>query len=428
MGNLTTIIFKISENVFTFFISAVFSTFFRFLSCPVLQSSPVHDMMLVSFTNFSRYGVFMLTNHPIPRQRNYGIDLLRILSMLYVVILHSLYQGLPFDSLPRGSMTSIYLHMVEGLCFCAVNIFGIISGYVGYREEEGHLHHYRSLCLLWLQVVFYNVGITLLFMVLKPGCVSLPQLISCFFPVIRSSYWYFTAYAGLFLLMPFLDSAIRGSSSVSLRARIPVFFLLFSVCAVWNDSFHTRNGYSMVWLTLLYILGASLKKTGMGKELSIPVLIIGILYCTVVSAYLSYKQFYCTFLTLPVSSDALKSYLFPTHVINALCHVLLFQKLRIPQRLQIPVMAAALGTFSVYLINTHPLVWDYVLKGLFQYLLDASILRVVVDIPVFAVGFVMVALGIDWLRRQLFRLLQIPRLSERFVDSVRNFLHTTAEV
>lgn len=64
-------------------------------------------------------------------KRNYGIDLLRIVSMFMVVFLHILGGGgvLELDSLSGASYWTAWT--LKTASYCAVDIFAIISGYVG---------------------------------------------------------------------------------------------------------------------------------------------------------------------------------------------------------------------------------------------------------------------------------------------------------
>ena len=71
----------------------------------------------------------------IKNNRNLGIDLLRILSMLMVVINHLISQGGVLESVAIYSAAYWVLIFMETLCYCAVNTFILISGYVGYNSR-----------------------------------------------------------------------------------------------------------------------------------------------------------------------------------------------------------------------------------------------------------------------------------------------------
>ena len=67
--------------------------------------------------------------------RNYGIDLLRIISMLGVVFLHVLGHVVIL-SLDLSPVNFSMVWFIEILAYPAVNCFVLISGYIGYKEEK----------------------------------------------------------------------------------------------------------------------------------------------------------------------------------------------------------------------------------------------------------------------------------------------------
>ena len=89
------------------------------------------------------------------RERNYGIDLLRILSMFMVTLLHFCgYSGIGETAdtgIPFYVSSVFYV-----ICYGAVNIFGLISGYV----MLGSKIIYTRIVGLWFQVVFYSAAMS----------------------------------------------------------------------------------------------------------------------------------------------------------------------------------------------------------------------------------------------------------------------------
>ena len=68
-------------------------------------------------------------------ERNYGIDLLRIVSMMMVVLLHVLGQGGILDGSDPLTVKSETAWLLEIGAYSAVNIYAMISGYVGYGRK-----------------------------------------------------------------------------------------------------------------------------------------------------------------------------------------------------------------------------------------------------------------------------------------------------
>lgn len=70
-------------------------------------------------------------------ERNYGIDTLRLIAMLGIVILHVLSHG---GGIRNTAENNYWIStLLRIIVFPAVNCYGIISGYVCYREDEKNI-------------------------------------------------------------------------------------------------------------------------------------------------------------------------------------------------------------------------------------------------------------------------------------------------
>ena len=156
-------------------------------------------------------------------ERNYGVDALRILAMLMVVVTHILGIGGILDACEPLSPQYGVAWFLEAACYCTVNCYALISGYAGI----GSSYKYSNIVLLWLRVVFYTISITVLFGIFMPGTVRTVDYLKAFFPVMKSPYWYFTAYFCLFFFIPLLNKAINSMSRAQVRAVViaAVFFI-----------------------------------------------------------------------------------------------------------------------------------------------------------------------------------------------------------
>lgn len=101
-------------------------------------------------------------------RRNYGIDLLRMLAMWMVIILHILNKGGVLSAAAPLSAGYEAAKLLEAGAYCAVNCYGLISGYVGVQ----HRFQYSGAIALWLRVTFYTVSITAVFAAFLPGSVD----------------------------------------------------------------------------------------------------------------------------------------------------------------------------------------------------------------------------------------------------------------
>ena len=69
------------------------------------------------------------------QERNYGIDLLRVLATYMVLVLHVMGQGGIVWTIDGSSNNYIVAWLLELLAFCAVNCYALISGYVGLYKK-----------------------------------------------------------------------------------------------------------------------------------------------------------------------------------------------------------------------------------------------------------------------------------------------------
>lgn len=351
----------------------------------------------------------------IAKQRNYGIDLLRLLGAFYVIILHTIYQAGIYYCVDSGSVQQKVCQIFLSFSFCAVNIFGLISGYTGYSDSEKG-YKFSNYVLLWLQVVAYGCAINLFSRWLFPEAVRSPLLHSLF-PVTHDLYWYFTAYTLLFFFTPLLNSAIRGCKRETLIFFLVFLLAIFSPYETLYALFRANMGYSFLWLMVLYLVGAALKKLQLEQKIHIGFLLFGILALTALtySLYILLPQLQNHYSRL--SPSLLMSYTFPLYLYSAVLYILLFAKVKFGRWMQQFISFAAPGAFSIYIVNVHPVIWAW-LKDHFCYWARYSISSLVIRILAFAGLFVGAVVIIDYIRRKIFALLHIKQFLERVFSKI----------
>ena len=189
----------------------------------------------------------------IDQSRNYGIDLLRIVCMVMIVVLHLLGIGGIIDSTKMFSLKYEAGCFLQIITFCAVNCYGLISGFVGY----GRKYKISSIIVLWFEVAFYSILISLAFKIFAPSSISIIELITSFFPVLFFRYWYFTSYFCMFLFIPFFNVIInkldfkKFSTFIILLVGVFSFLpTLFLTKVFSGDIFVLNYGYSPLWLSI----------------------------------------------------------------------------------------------------------------------------------------------------------------------------------
>ena len=188
--------------------------------------------------------------------RHYGIDLLKIIAMLMVVMLHVMRHGGITAALAKNSHSISYggEQLLNTFCLCAVNCFVLATGYV----MGPRCFKWGRLVKLWGQVAYYSVLMTALAACFMPeGAIVLRDWINAIMPISSNQYWFMTMYFALFCTMPVLNHILRSIDRKGLLAVLFGGFILLSLypTLLGKDLFGTRGGYSYLWFMYLYIAG-----------------------------------------------------------------------------------------------------------------------------------------------------------------------------
>lgn len=344
-------------------------------------------------------------------KRYYGIDFLKVLCMLMIVVLHILGQGRVLDNTEFLSVNYTVAWLIEVGALCAVNCYALISGYVGL----GSKHKYTGIAMLWLQVLLYNVVITLFMTTLRDDIpVGLSTYVKMFLPVTTKPYWYFTAYFALFFVMPCYNCIIEYMLHKQLRTILAVIVVLFSVIPtiVQSDLFDLVGGYSFVWLSLLYIMGGYFRKYHVLEKISARKWII--VYIVAVMITLGQKYLHEMFvfkLTGEITrSMSLCTYISPFMLIAAVALLGFFSQKTFKGVISkvLPVLSAS--AFGVYLIHSHPLIYQYILNDRFIWVAGLPAIRMVMTVFLTAICIFSVCMMIDLARAYVVSKLHIKEI------------------
>ena len=342
-------------------------------------------------------------------KRNYGIDLLRIVSMFFIIILHCLGQGGILRNAILDSNQYKMAWFIETFAYCGVDIFAIISGYVYYSNKERKIK-ISNYILLWLQVVFFGLLITGVINIINPSLVTKDYYIAAIFPVTNNLYWYFTSYTGLFILIPLINSGIRNMKERDLKNLFYAIIIVFALFARLTFTFGFEEGYTLIWLVLMYIIGAIIKKCEIGKNLKNRTIIFIILLMVTIS-YL-YKLYGFEFNIISrfyVNKDLLVSYISPTIVIIAIMYVILFSRFEFKNGLNKIIAFISSSTFAIYIINGQKLFWNNYMSDLFIKIANDRLYKIAIYPVIFTIVFFIRSIIIDKIRLLIFKLLHINK-------------------
>ena len=340
--------------------------------------------------------------------RNYGLDLLKFLSMVYVIIIHTYGSG-GILSTSQGFSNRIAIAV---LCFATISVdaFALVTGYTSYTDVPKPFN-YKRLFDTWIQVFFYGLIITLICNFVFSGKIDTEAFLRACLPVFYNEYWYFTAYFLVTLLSPLILTAVRHLSEASLKKLIVVTFLLFAVLIPFSfEGYSIVNPFTFAWIFILYFWGAAIRKCHIGENISSITLIFMITTCALITFI--WNTVLSKISSHPViwNNSILDQYNSPIMVISAMCYLILFSKIKPNKSVSRLLGFLAPCLFSAYLINSHPIMYNEVLYERFVPLAYINPLLAALIVILFSVVFTICSCLIDRLRTILFQLLGINTL------------------
>ena len=345
-------------------------------------------------------------------KRALNIECFRIVATIFVIILHVLGQGGILESSVEGGSTYWAAWFLEIMAYCSVNCFALITGYVMVDKNV----FAKNIINLWLKVIFYSLIISSVIFVLIPDSIGLKRIVTSILPITGMQWWYISSYFSLFLTIPFLNAGISCISQKYYRKLLIV--ILIGVCTISCllpiDAFTLNNGYSMLWLNVVYLFGAYIRKYDLHKKITAKKSLLCFAVMVILTFVSKLVIFYLTSNVFGkvVYDEKLISYTSITILLSAIFLFLFFLNIKIdPSEKWSKVLrfffSASLGT---YLIHTHPLVFDFVLKDMFKFIALKN--PFVMGLSVLIVSFAIFAICavIDALVNYLFKIAKVEKI------------------
>ena len=197
------------------------------------------------------------------KERNYGLDVLRCVAMIMVVILHFLDKGGLLRTLSdEGNFTAkdVTAWLLEALCIVAVNLYMLMSGYLLY---QGRFRLSRLLGLVgkvWLYSVMVGfIGIAL-------GTPAEPVdtyfKLRLLFPISMNTYWFMTAYIFFYMLVPVLGIAARAMTRTQMKVMLGclIFFHVIIKSITPAQLTVDASGMDAMWYVVLFFVSVYIRR------------------------------------------------------------------------------------------------------------------------------------------------------------------------
>lgn len=366
------------------------------------------------------------------RQSNY--ELMRIISMFFIVIYHIIYHGKLLDN----TNGTIHLMLLLILCISLVHVnsFILVSGYFQYNKKFSIKSFFQTLNSAW----FYKIVIATILLVTGIYGLTKMQYINAFNPIYLAGYWFVACYLILYILSPFLNILIQHMNQKIHRRLIIISILCFTIFPFISEHYLGPNdGFTVIQFIILYFIGAYFAKYPIQNNIHFKnysknklqlLLFIGFFGF----AFINFI-FYCFGTTLESFQTTIGTYIGNQITFNALhynclfvlaqsiCYFLWFGTLNIKSKI---INFISPLVFGVYLIHDNP----YIQVMLYKWLkIDTGILVtspiIFVKIFVIAISIFIICAFIEFIRQKIFNFIKrrktYKKITNKFYNYIQNY-------
>lgn len=338
------------------------------------------------------------------RSEHAGLNALRVVAMLMVCLVHTIYPQNPDDNI-----YNLWMCFLHSVAVAGVDLFVLITGYFLVDKKWSFLRYVR----LWWSVVFYSISVILLFYILDKSGISsgiydfglaryyIAQI------MFGSSYWFFAAYTALYLIVPFLNRAVDAMNQ---RMHSVLILLTAGVIAIMNMMCFGAlygGGNVFVWFIVLYLIGAYIRKYAVSIKVPYSVLLVMIAVCTLIPTLIKFS------VDSEWISNAVGGLSSPFVVLYSVSVFLLFSRWESCKFTSFARILSVMSslTFGVYLSHVHPFAFKWLLAQIEIWYKDWGYSYYAPIVMAFCVY--MGCSVIEWGRVLLFRILYLNRLLDR---------------
>lgn len=307
-----------------------------------------------------KYDENEIINTEYSNQRKSNLELLRIISMIFIISHHYVVHGnfeLAQYSLSYNKLFALFL-IIGGKI--GVNIFILISGYFLVSSE----FKLQKLFKILLQVFFYSIISIVIFYGLNIKPFDIKIAIKSIFPTTYGLYWFASSYIILYLLTPFLNVFLKKLDKTNFLQLICLLIILWSVI----PTFLGRGpGFSdLSWFITLYFIAAyiklyphkfldNLRRNSVVSLVSYFTILLSVVILELIgqkySAFLNYSTYFSQMNMLPV-------------LVCSVTLFLLFNNIYIKQSKFLNKIAAS--TFGIYLIHDNFLIRQFIWNDIYS--------------------------------------------------------------
>lgn len=193
------------------------------------------------------------------KNRNSNIELLRIISMLFIIMHHCLINGYGLQNglLGNSRVASddlLFMSVINAFIIIGVNVFFLISGYYGISFSI------NKIVKLLVELYIYNTVFYFLAFAFHIEEFNFTTIKCLILPIYK--YWFIYVYILLTILSPLINIGLSSLSRYITLSYLTFFTILFCIIGFCLNSklLGLNSGYSIIFAVYLYFCGYSMKK------------------------------------------------------------------------------------------------------------------------------------------------------------------------
>ena len=193
------------------------------------------------------------------KERNYSMDILRIISMMMIITLHLFTYSNINKYIETLSVNYFIRDILKSICIVSVNCYILISGYFGEKTS----FKASKLVEMLIGVVYYSIIIYTVCLLTNKIKFDNHDLINVFLPTLSREYWFVTCYVGLYIMSPILKKIFQRFSQKEMFISLIIGFLLFVLYYnffFFCDNLNFGGATGIVWFSYIYMCGMYIKK------------------------------------------------------------------------------------------------------------------------------------------------------------------------
>ena len=362
------------------------------------------------------------------RQSNF--ELMRIVSMIFIIISHILVHGRVLDN--TTGVLHLFFTFVMSFILVHVNSFVLLACYFNYNKDFSWKKFFKSFNQAW----FYQIVIVLLALFTGLETFSKMDLMNYLSPF-YNAYWYVVCYLCLYLLSPFLNRLINNLNQKEHKRLIAVLLFIFSfIPFITNQTMISNSGLTLVNFIILYFIGAYLKKYPISENFHFKNYSKNKLQLILFFGFIGFALMHFSLYQLGVGASSYDNsfliyignllqnsfftYSSPFVICMSICYFLWFSTLNIKSK---AINFIASLVFGVYLIHDNRIIRNHL-----YYFLDinndtliTSYFIIVKILSAIAIIFVSCII-IEYIRQKLFSFVKNRKVYIKCRDKVLNYI------